>query len=81
MKFRSGLLGVFRRYPRRPNMRKRYHVTLTPADRDRLQQVIKARQSSPRQRTRAAGGGGRPPPPPGGPPAAPALISFLPSSP
>ncbi len=34
-------------------MRKRYHVTLTPADRDHLQRVIKARQSSPRQRTRA----------------------------
>jgi hypothetical protein len=34
-------------------MPKRYHVILTPADRDRLQQVLKARQSSQRQRTRA----------------------------
>lgn len=34
-------------------MFKQYHVTLTPADRERLQQVIKARQSSQRQRTRA----------------------------
>jgi hypothetical protein len=34
-------------------MTKRHHVTLTAADRDRLQQVLKARQSSPRQRTRA----------------------------
>jgi len=34
-------------------MLKQYHVTLTPADRDRLQQVLKARPSSPQQRTRA----------------------------
>lgn len=34
-------------------MTKQYHVTLTPAERDRLQQVIRARQSSQRQRTRA----------------------------
>ena len=34
-------------------MIKQYHVTLTPADRDRLQRVIQARQSSQRQRTRA----------------------------
>src|SRR5713101_2647157 len=53
MSFRSGTLGASRRYPRRPTMTKQYHVTLTPADRDRLQRVIRARQSSPRQRTRA----------------------------
>jgi hypothetical protein len=34
-------------------MTKQYHVTLTPADRDRLQRVITARQSSQRQRTHA----------------------------
>jgi len=34
-------------------MPKQYHVTLTPVERARLQQVLKARQSSPRQRTRA----------------------------
>ena len=34
-------------------MTKQYHVTLTPAERDRLQRVITARQSSQRQRIRA----------------------------
>ena len=34
-------------------MTKRYHVTLTPAERDRLQRVIPARQSSQRHRTHA----------------------------
>jgi hypothetical protein len=34
-------------------MTKQYHVTLTATDRDRLLQVIKARSSSERQRTRA----------------------------
>ena len=34
-------------------MTKQYHVDLTPADRDRLQRVIRARQSSARERTRA----------------------------
>jgi hypothetical protein len=34
-------------------MTRQYHVTLTPAERVRLQQVITARQSSQRQRTRA----------------------------
>lgn len=34
-------------------MTKQYHVTLTPAERGRLQQVSTARQSSQRQRTRA----------------------------
>lgn len=34
-------------------MTKQHHVTLTSAERDRLQQVIRARQSSERQRTRA----------------------------
>src|SRR5260370_33312665 len=53
MSFRSGTLGASRRYPRRPTMTKQYHVTLTPAERDRLQRVITARQSSQRQRTRA----------------------------
>jgi hypothetical protein len=53
MSFRSGTLGVSRHYPRRLTMTKQYHVTLTPAERVRLQQVITARQSSQRQRTRA----------------------------
>ena len=34
-------------------MTKQYHVTLTPAERDRLQRLLGARQSSPRERTRA----------------------------
>lgn len=34
-------------------MTKQYHVTLTPAERDRLQRISTARQSSPRQRTHA----------------------------
>ncbi len=34
-------------------MTKQYHVTLTPAERDRLQRGITARQSSQRQRTHA----------------------------
>ena len=34
-------------------MTNQYHVTLTPAERDRLQRLLGARQSSPRERTRA----------------------------
>ena len=34
-------------------MTKQYHVTLTPVERDRLQRLLGARQSSPRMRTRA----------------------------
>ena len=34
-------------------MTKQYHVALSPADRDRLQRCLSARQSSPRERTRA----------------------------
>jgi hypothetical protein len=34
-------------------MTKQYHVTLSPVERDRLQRVIPARQSSQRQRTHA----------------------------
>lgn len=34
-------------------MIKQYHVTLTPAERDRLQRLLRARSSSPRERTRA----------------------------
>src|SRR5690242_7876611 len=48
-----GTLGVSDRYPRRPSMTKQYHVALSPADRDRLQRLLGARQTSPRERTRA----------------------------
>src|SRR5438093_6145752 len=48
-----GTLGVSHRYPRRPAMTKQYHVALSPSDRDRLQRCLSARQSSPRERTRA----------------------------